>query len=184
MSVLGNLARSTTLRVAMTVSGAGLTSITGHEALKQQGYLDSVGVATACIGHTRTAVVGKWYTREECDQLFRQDIKTFEDVVNKHVVVGLSQAQFDALVSFCFNVGGYNCRTSTLFALLNRGDYVGAAAQFDRWVYARKRDCRIRSNNCYGVVVRRAAEKELFLSGTVVSTNTPMWPIVASGAVK
>lgn len=178
---LAKLGRSVALRTAMTLSGVGTSALVGHEAVKQVGYVDSVGVATTCIGHTRTAVVGKWYSIEECQRLFKQDVAEFEHTVNKYVTVGLSQPQFDALVSFCFNVGSYNCRTSTLFARLNAGDYTGAIKEFDRWVYARKRDCRVRSNNCYGVVLRRYAERDLFVSGTIDSLNNPTWPIVASG---
>lgn len=184
MSTLSNLARSTALRVVMTISGTGVAALTGHEAVKQVGYVDSVGVATACIGHTRTAVVGKWYSREECERLFKEDLKEFEATVNKYILVGLSQPQFDALVSFCFNVGSYNCRTSTMFALINAGKYLAAADQFSRWVYAKKRDCRIRSNNCYGIVLRRADERAMFLSGTVLPTDSPTWPIVASGGTR
>lgn len=181
MSALSNLARSTAFRATMAMSGAGITALTGHEAVKQVGYVDSVGVATACIGHTRTAVVGKWYSREECERLFRTDLAEFEATVNRYITVGLSQPQFDALVSFCFNVGSYNCRTSTMFALINQGNYLGGAAQFDRWVFAKKRDCRVRVNNCYGVYARRMDEKAMFLSGTVETLNNPTWPIVASG---
>lgn len=181
MAVAGKLIRATALRSVMVLSGLGVTTLTGHEALKQTGYVDSVGVATACIGHTKTAVVGKWYTREECEVLFKQDVAEFEYTVNRYVTVGLSQPQFDSLVSFCFNVGSYNCRTSTMFKRLNGGDYRGAIAEFDRWVFAKGRDCRIRKNNCYGVVVRRMAEKKMFMDGTFDGINAPTYPVVASG---
>jgi lysozyme len=169
MAALGNLVRSTGLRVAMTLSAGGAAALIGHEAIVQTGYLDSVGVPTACIGHTRTAVVGKYYPLSVCKQLFGEDVKWAEDAVNSSIKTDLTQSQFDALVSFCFSVGKSGCTTSTLFSLINKSDYAGAANQFDRWVYStrngKKLDCRIRSNQCYGLYLRRMDEKKLFASG-------------------
>ena len=184
MSALGVAARKVTapvvLRGAMIVSGAGIAAITGHEGLERVGYLDSVGVPTVCYGHTRTAQVGVEYTQEQCEKLLQEDLAEFSATVNNYITVPLSQPQFDALVSFCYNVGSYACRTSTMFRLINDGDYLGGAAQFDRWYRAGGRDCRDRANNCYGVWTRRQAEKKLFLSGTS-QHNAPLIPIVASG---
>lgn len=157
--------RSVALRGAMVLSGGGLLAITVHEGLELTGYYDSVGVPTVCYGHTRTAEVGKTFSKEQCDSLLYEDLAEFSSTVNTYVTVPLTQPMFDSLVSFCYNVGSYACRTSTLFRVLNQGDYHGAAAQFDRWVYAGGRDCRVRANNCYGVYTRRMAEKELFISG-------------------
>ena len=170
------------LRGAMVVSGVGIAALTGHEGLRTTGYLDSVGIPTVCYGHTRTAVVGKQFSMEQCEALLNDDLAEFSATVNKYVEVPLSQPQFDSLVSFCYNVGSYACRTSTLFRTLNSGDYYGAANQFDRWKFAQGRDCTVRANNCYGVWNRRMAEKELFLAGTA-GDNSPAWPVVAAGSV-
>lgn len=184
MALLGKMARSVAAPVAvrgmLLVSGAGIATLTGHEGLKYTGYLDSVGVPTVCYGHTRTAQVGKTFTSEQCDKLLQEDLNEFSTTVNRYVTAPLSQPQFDSLVSFCYNVGSYACRTSTMFRLINDGDYLGGAAQFDRWYRAGGRDCRVRANNCYGVWSRRQAEKNLFLSGTAL-TNEPSFPVVAKG---
>lgn len=169
MAALGNLVRSTGLRVVMTLSAVGAGGLMVHEELKQTGYLDTVGVPTACYGHTRTAVVGKRYSLDVCKRLFGEDVATFEAAVNKYVLVPLTQSQFDALVSFTYNVGIGNFRSSTLLKLLNKGDYAGATKEFDRWTFSTRKgvkiQCRIRVNQCYGVYSRRMDEKTLFASG-------------------
>lgn len=183
MPVLRVLTKAPAVRGIMLVSGMGIASITGHEGLRFTGYLDTVGVPTVCYGHTRTAVVGKVFSEEQCEALLQEDLAEFAGTVNKHVTVPLSQPQFDALVSFCYNVGSYACRTSTMFRKINQEDYLGGAAEFDRWYRAGGRDCRVRANQCYGVWTRRMAEKQLFLAGTATN-NTPTWPIAAAGDKK
>ena len=64
--------------------------------------------------------------------LLRQDLTVAETAVRNSVNVSLTQNQFDALVSFTFNVGGGNLRKSTLVSQLNAGNYSGAADQFLR----------------------------------------------------
>jgi lysozyme len=76
--------------------------------------------------------------------------------VSKLVKVPLSQNQFDALVSFEYNVGYGNFSKSTLLRKLNLKDYIGASKEFDKWVYANKKKLT-------GLVKRRKSEKELFL---------------------
>lgn len=76
------------------------------------------------------------------------------------MIVGLISAfvkwgQFDALVSFTFNLGSGNLRTSTLLKKLNNGDYAGAAGEFLRWV-------NTGGKRIPGLVLRREAEKTLF----------------------
>lgn len=149
----------------MTVSAMGIATLIGYEGSENVGYRDSVGVPTVCYGHTATAKVGVYFTDEHCEYLLQEDLKEFARTVNTSITVPISQPMFDSLVSFCYNVGSHACRTSTMFRVLNQGDYYGAAQQFDRWVYAGGRDCRVRRNNCYGVYTRRMAEKAMFLSG-------------------
>lgn len=150
---------------ALALSPAGLAVLVKHEGgAVQRAYYDSVGVPTVCVGHTGKVDLSRFYTKEECDELLSQDTHTAQAVVRKHIKVPLYQSEFDALVSFCFNVGVTVCRNSTLFALLNQGMYGLAADQFSRWYKAKGRDCRVRSSNCYGVWLRRLAEQALFRS--------------------
>ncbi len=67
-------------------------------------------------------------------------------------------AQFDALVSFAFNVGQTSFATSTLLKLLNHGDYASVPAQLGRFIFAGGR-------RLPGLVARRAAEGRLFSVG-------------------
>ena len=76
----------------------------------------------------------------------------------------MTQGQYDAYVSFAYNVGINAFCKSTMVKLANQGDKVGSCNQFDRWVYVAGKDCRIAKNNCRGIAKRRAEEKALCLS--------------------
>jgi lysozyme len=73
--------------------------------------------------------------------------------------VPLNQNQFDALVSFIFNVGHGNYAESTLRKKLHAGDYEGAAAEFERWIYGTVDGKKVKLN---GLITRRADERALF----------------------
>lgn len=94
---------------------------------------------------------------EEIDNILRNDLNRFESGVIRLVKVPLTQGQFDALVSFSFNVGLGNLQNSTLRMKINRGDYVGAAEQFLVWTKAGGKVLK-------GLVIRRTHEKEMFES--------------------
>jgi len=118
----------------MNISKNGIASIIGREGEKLKAYLDSVGIPTIGVGHTGPEVqLGVTITKDQSAQLLADDLKRFEAAVNTGVKVPLSQDQFDALVSFSFNVGVAAFKGSTLLKLLNSGDYEGAAAQFMVW---------------------------------------------------
>jgi len=94
---------------------------------------------------------------EEIDEILRKDLARFEAGVLRLIKVKLTQGQFDALVSFSFNVGLGNLQNSTLRMKLNRGDYEGAAEQFLVWTKAGPKTLP-------GLVKRRTHEKEMFES--------------------
>jgi lysozyme len=85
----------------------------------------------------------------------RQDAQRFEAAVNEGVRVGLSQAQFDALVSFAYNVGANAFLGSTLLRRLNAGEYRAVPAEMKRWT----------NGGLPGLVRRRNAEGDLFSLG-------------------
>jgi len=124
-------------------------------------YHDPVGVLTIGWGHTndngRKFGSGEIWKKEECDDEFAKDMAIFVDEVNNLVTVSVNQDQFDALVSFAFNVGAENLKTSTLLKKLNARDFAGAAQEFHRWNKAKGRVLP-------GLVRRRACEALLFLS--------------------
>lgn len=119
----------------MKISDAGLSLIIEREGSRNKAYLDSVGVWTIGVGHTGPEVhAGLVWTDEQITEALRRDIERFEMAVNDAVLVELDQYQFDALVSFAFNVGAGAFRSSTLVRLLNAGRSVEEVAkQFDRW---------------------------------------------------
>ncbi|MFG8171273.1 lysozyme [Pseudomonas aeruginosa] len=140
----------------MRTSQRGIDLIKSSEGLRLSAYQDSVGVWTIGYGTTAGVKPGQPITKERAEELLRDDVKRFEDQVLRLVKVPLTQGQFDALVSFTYNLGPGALEKSTLLKLLNRGDYQGAADQFPRWVNAG-------GKRLEGLVKRRAAERALFL---------------------
>ncbi len=112
-------------------------------------------------GHTGPEVVkGLVWTQAQADAAFTQDLEKFERAVEKLVVVPLTQGQFDALVSFTYNLGESSLRTSTLLKKLNAKEYSAVPEQLARW---NKNDGAAMK----GLTRRRAAEAALWngLSG-------------------
>lgn len=140
----------------MDVGIKGFNLIKHFEGLRLEAYQDSVGVWTIGYGHTKGVKKGDVITQKQADQFLLEDLQDAVNAANRLVKVELTQDQFDALVSFTFNLGQGNLASSTLLKLLNQGDYSGAADQFTRWVYAGKQKLG-------GLVRRREAERELFL---------------------
>lgn len=145
---------------AFVLSAAGATALVGFEGVAPVVYLDPVGVPTVCVGHTATvtrADIGRDFS-SLCDQLLASDTRDAQAAVQQLVHGTITQAQYDALVSFTFNVGRGNLASSTLLRKLNVGDCHGTAAEFLRWNRARGRVLP-------GLTKRRAAERAMFESG-------------------
>lgn len=128
-----------------------------HEGLRLEAYRDPVGVWTIGWGHTHTAKPGMKISLDEAINLLARDIAWAENAVKQNVTIKLNQNQFDALVSFVFNVGERAFMRSSLLRRLNEGNYTDAANELLRWKHAGGRVLP-------GLVKRRAAERELFLS--------------------
>ena len=127
------------------------------EGLRLTAYKDGGGVWTIGYGHTGSDVrEGLTIPLSEAERLLTRDLRVAEGHVNDAVKVKLTQNQFDALVSFVYNVGGGAFRASTLLKLLNAGDYEGAANQLPRW---NKDNGKVVD----GLTDRRHEERELFL---------------------
>ena len=143
----------------MKTSKKGIELIKEFEGLELKPYRDSAGYLTIGYGHLINPFekLNKCESieKDEADLLLLDDIKIAEYAVNHLIAVKLNQNQYDALVSFTFNLGAGNLRTSTLRKLLNKEKYKEAANQFERWVYAGGRKLN-------GLIRRRKAEKELF----------------------
>lgn len=144
----------------MKTSEKGLQLIRDAEGLRLKAYHDSEGVLTIGYGHTGRMSPPKVFanssiTKAEAEEYLRGDAAEAEKIVLRNVRVPLSQNEFDALVSWVFNLGEGNLKRSTLLRKLNDGDYAGAAEQFSRWVYGGTKVLP-------GLVKRRAAERALF----------------------
>jgi lysozyme len=147
------------------LSDAGAILIKSFESCgKREGdvfkpYVCPGGVLTIGWGHTnhhgRQFDKDDRWTQKECDAAFDQDMGFFERQVEALVKVSLKQCQFDALVSFAYNVGVGNLKSSMLLRKLNAGDYDSAALEFHRWN-------RSKGKVLPGLVRRRAAEALLF----------------------
>ena len=143
----------------MNISDTGIAAIKSYEGVRLNAYLDSVGVPTIGVGHTLGVKISDTITADQADEFLRADLEDAEDAVNQLVKVPLNQGQFDALVSFVFNLGRGSLQRSTLLKLLNAGDYDGAADQFLVWNQAGGRVLP-------GLVKRRTSERIMFLTGS------------------
>ena len=154
----------------MKISEKGLSMIERFEGclLKSSNKLD--GVWTIGYGQTgsyygKRVRRGMTTTKAEAHAWLRDhSIKTYEDAVTQAVKMPLNQNQFDALVSFTYNVGVGALKQSTALRKLNAGDYAGAADALTMWT---KRKGKVLA----GLVRRRKEERALFLT-PVTQTNT------------
>lgn len=140
----------------MRTSQRGLSLIKSFEGLRLLAYRDAVGVWTIGYGATRGVKPGMSVTKEQAERMLINDVQRFEPEVERLVRVPLTGNQWDALVSFTYNLGAANLESSTLLRKLNGGDYAGAAEQFPRW---NKAGGKVLS----GLVRRREAERVLFM---------------------
>lgn len=121
----------------MKASEKSYSLIRQFEGLRLAAYMCPAGVWTIGYGHTSGVVPSMDITKEQAEAFLRQDIVSAENIVNAECL-NLRQCQFDALVSFVFNVGGGNFRKSTLLkkAKANPNDN-SIMDEFLRWVYAK-----------------------------------------------
>jgi lysozyme len=134
----------------MKTSQQGLDLLIAREGKRNDAYLDTVGVWTIGVGHTGPEVHdGLHWPDEQVADALRADLDRFEAAVNT-ATAALTQHQFDALVSFAFNVGVNAFTSSTMLKQINRGQFEMAALQFDRWHIPPE------------ITRRRSAEREQF----------------------
>lgn len=147
----------------MQTSQKGIDLIKTYEGFSEKPYLCPAGVPTIGYGSTYydndepVAMDDPVISKKYADSLLKIMLRKYEKGVLNAVTVALTQNQFDALVSFAYNLGVGQLRGSTLLNKLNKGDVKGAAFEFDKWVHGGGKVLP-------GLVKRRAAEKALFLS--------------------
>ena len=134
----------------------GLALIKKFEGCELKAYLCSAGVWTIGYGHTKDVVEGMEITQEQAEQMLVDELHEYESYINKYVTVALSQNQFDALVSWVYNLGPANLSASTMLKVLNSGEYEDVPAQMKRWNKAGGKVVE-------GLIRRREAEACLFV---------------------
>jgi lysozyme len=158
----------------MRTTAIGRNFIKDWEKCRLTAYLDrrNKGKWTIGWGHTGPEVhEGLVWTQAQADDAFERDLMRSENYIIALVIVPLTQNQFDALVSFIYNIGYTQFYNSTLRRLLNAGEYKQAAAQFARWKYD---DGEV----LQGLVRRRAAEEKMFSQGA------PSWNPISNQPAK
>ena len=158
----------------MKVSDKAIKMIKHHEGVRQKPYRCPAKLWTVGVGHVLYPRQGalkieerdaypleerdnRTFSMEEVDGILREDLNRFERGVERYCPVKLTQGQFDALVSFSFNVGLGTLQRSTLRQKVLRGDIEGAADEFLKYTKAGGKVLK-------GLVTRRNDERALFLS--------------------
>lgn len=148
----------------MKTSAIGRRLIKTFEGYRSEAYLCPSGIPTIGYGHTSGVVMGDTCTRQEAEKFLIEDLRHAENVVNAQNL-DLNQHQFDALVSFVYNVGSGNFQGSTLLKLLKQDAraYDTLEAEWKKWKYSNKTELE-------GLVRRRAAEWILYKNGFFLIT--------------
>ena len=139
----------------MKTSQRGIDLIKKFEGCILKSYKCPFGVWTIGYGHTSGVKKGQVITKNQAEKYLKEDLKKFEKGVSSYVKVSLNQNQFDALVSFSYNVGLGAFKNSTLLRYLNKRDYSGASKELLKW---NKSNGKVLN----GLVKRRAEERKLF----------------------
>ena len=140
----------------MAIAKSTLDFITKEEGARNKAYKDSKGLWTIGVGHLIKAdeqnLITATLTDEQVEDLLRSDLKWCSEAVESSVKVPLTQKQFDALYSLCFNIGETNFKKSTVVKRINANDLKGAADAIEMW------------NKPPVLIPRRKREKALFLA--------------------
>lgn len=153
----------------MKTSKNGLTLIKQFEGLVLKPYKahPSEKYLTIGYGHYGSDVKQDTkITKVEAENMLKSDLTKYETFVNNFVKVAINQNQFDALVSFTYNLGGGALQKSTLLKKLNDDDYIGASKEFLKWT---KITTKNGMEELGGLVKRRQAEMKLFLTPVPVA---------------
>lgn len=122
----------------MRMSDKGRAMLMKREGVRLKAYKDSVGVWTIGVGHTSAAgppnvTPDLVISAAQCDQIFSRDLIQYENAVDTACKRDLTQNQFDACVSLCYNIGAAGFARSTVVKRINAADFDGAANAFLMW---------------------------------------------------
>ena len=146
---------------ALSLSAAALVGIVLHEGYSDRAIIPVPGdVPTIGFGTTSGVKLGDTITPPQALARALVDVQQFEGAIKTCVTVPLTQNEYDAYVSFAYNVGSRAFCQSTLVKKLNLGDFKGACDELLRWRFFQGKDCALPENRrlCGGLVKRREAE--------------------------
>ena len=139
----------------MNISNEGISLIKKFEGCELESYQDAVGVWTIGYGHTKNVKEGMTISKEQADNMLLNELDEYCEHVEKAVDVTLKQNEFDALVSWTYNLGPTNLNDSTMLKVLNNKDFEEVPNQIKRW---NKAGGKVLD----GLIRRREAEALLF----------------------
>ena len=147
----------------MQLSTNGFNLLAELEGIVLRPYKDSVGIPTIGIGSTyyedgtKVTMKDKAITKERAIQLAKNVVKSFEQQVNKSILLPMTQNQFDAMVLLCYNIGESSFARSSVVRNFNAGNLQKAADSFLLWNKAGGKVSK-------GLTNRRQKERNLFLT--------------------
>ena len=139
----------------MEISKEGIALIKKFEGCELKAYRCAANVLTIGYGHTKDVTEDMEITQEEAETMLIHELMDYCNYVDMYVEVPLEQHQFDSLVSWTYNLGPTNLKSSTLLKVLNDKDYKGVPAQIKRW---NKANGEVKQ----GLIRRREAEALMF----------------------
>jgi len=144
----------------MHISDEGFQLIKDFEGCELEAYKCAAGVWTIGYGHTKDVQEGDEWDKEKAEFMLWQELEDeYEKYINELVTVPINQCQFDALVSWVYNLGPTNLKSSSLLKYLNLGNYNGVPEQIMRW---NKATIDGERKVLPGLTRRRKAEAEMF----------------------
>ena len=139
----------------MNISQEGISLIKKFEGCELEAYKCAAGVWTIGYGHTKDVKEGDSILKEDAESMLMHELQEYCNDVDIAVKVDLKQNEFDALVSWTYNLGPTNLNSSTMLKVLNEGKHNEVPAQMKRW---NKASGQVKQ----GLVRRREAEALMF----------------------
>ena len=149
----------------MRTGSKGLALIKKYEGCRLTAYKCPAGVPTIGYGHTSGVKMGQTITQAQADTYLKADLVKFEKIVSNSLTKSVNQNQFDALVSFAYNIG--NCKS--IASLINSGKTQAAANKFIDFNKARVNGVL---KELAGLTKRREEERKLFMTAVTGSNKT------------